>query len=254
MDAGPVDPFVDDAAVVVAPVPEVGDRRSALPPAPCELADDVAVAVDDLDVTRSGRRRPKRIDAPSVAQSQVGANVLSTTGATIGLRVSLSFSVTTKAAEVATSSAATSSAGARRALIAGAGSGCRRGPQPPHGDCKNSVRGPPAERPQPGAQAHWTGGTSEPNRSMRRRLLFSFAARARPRRGRGRRRARDALVAAGHARDRGDRRDGRRPDDSARDDGPTEATEAEAAQAEATEPEPEPDSRCWTMFGGDARR
>ncbi len=54
MDARPIDAFRDQPAVVVAPVPEVGDGRSPLPPAPRELADDVSVAVDDLEVDAVG--------------------------------------------------------------------------------------------------------------------------------------------------------------------------------------------------------
>ena len=118
---------------------------------------------------------------------------------------------------------------------AGAGSGCRRGPQPPHGDCKNSVRGPPGRAAAAGAAGTLDG------RHLGAEPLYATPtplrprARARPRRGRGRRPARDEIVAAGEPGDRGDRRDGRCPDDSARDDGAPEATEAEAAQAEATE-------------------
>ncbi len=55
------------------------------------------------------------IEAVSVAQSQTGEKILSTRGPTIGFRVSFSFSVTTNAVVVATRSAATSTAGARRA-------------------------------------------------------------------------------------------------------------------------------------------
>src|SRR6187551_1280945 len=66
-------------------------------------------------LTRSGLRSRKRMDALSVAQSHTGEKILATCGPTIGFRVSLSFSVTTKAADVATSRAATSAAGANLA-------------------------------------------------------------------------------------------------------------------------------------------
>ena len=53
----------------------------------------------------------------SECQTQAGENTLGSVGPTIGLRHNLSFSVTTNAAEVATRSAATKSAGASRSLI-----------------------------------------------------------------------------------------------------------------------------------------
>ena len=63
MDARPVGALGDDPAVAVAAVPEVGDGRSSLRPAACQLADDVAVRVDDLETDAVGAPKPERIVA-----------------------------------------------------------------------------------------------------------------------------------------------------------------------------------------------
>ena len=97
-------------------------------------------------LTRSALRSRKRIAAEAVSQSQTGEKVLSTVGPTIGLRVSFSFSVTTNAAQVATSSAATSATGASRALIARPARSPSRAASDPGGAPRRESSSRPPER------------------------------------------------------------------------------------------------------------
>ena len=249
MDPRPVEALADDPAVVVAAVPEVGDRRASLATAPRELADDIAVPVDDLDVdavraakAEADRRRRRRAVAGrrerlvDDRRDDRVARQLELLGDDEG-------------DGGRDEQAATSRVGARRALIAEAGSGVGKARNHRTAIVRTPCGGRPGRRSQPDAQAHWTGGTSEPNRSMRRRLLLSLLVVLALGAGVGFAAARDPLVAAGDARDGGDGRDGRRPDGSARDDA---AADAQAARSPT--PKPDVDTRCWPMFGGDARR
>ena len=103
-------------------------------------------------------------------------------------------------------------------------------------------------RSQPGGQAHWAGGTSEPNRCMRRRLLLSLAVvlalvggiafalvttRSVPS-GTLETNVTDVTVVTPTL--------------------PPETTAPTTPKPPKPEPKPDVDLRCWPMFGGDARR
>ena len=106
VDARLVDALRDEAALVVAAVPRVGDRPAAQPPG-TRVRTTVPLPSTMSSRIRSGLRNLKRITATRVAQSHWGEKTFWTRGAVIGLGRVFRPCVTANAAAVPPSNATT---------------------------------------------------------------------------------------------------------------------------------------------------